>query len=183
MKLRTNGKFLTASSVLAVALMVGGGSLTAFAASAPATDGSATVSYSYLTGQQENSDRYTQYAAVSSFTTDEEREAYFEAQGIGGDGSYSAAQHLDAEALMEAGVIDQSTADQIVAYASQKHDDIHALYANKSSMTADERQAMYESMKKDGFDGDSVSELINAGIITQEQADSINTYIAGTSAQ
>lgn len=166
----------TAATVFALVTVLAAGSVTAFAADSTVTEASAA--YGYLAGQQQNSDRHTQYEAVPTFTTDAEREAYFEANGIGGDGPYSAAQHLDAEALVAAGVIDQATADKIAAYGSTKHDAIHARYEGKSEMTPDQRQAMYESAEADGSDGDSVSELLNAGIITQEQADAINSYLS-----
>lgn len=169
MEFRKNGKKLLISSVMAAALIVGG-SVTAFAAE------DATASYGYLSGQQQNGNRHAQFETAAGFATDAEREAFFEAQGIGG-GKYSESQHLDAEALVAADVIDQATADSIAAYASNKHDRIHARYDSMSDMTPDERHALYESFESDGFDGDSVDELLNAGVITQEQADAINAYL------
>ncbi|MGL5437063.1 MAG: hypothetical protein ACRDBO_17085 [Lachnospiraceae bacterium] len=169
----------TAAKVLAVATVLTMGTVTAFAATTnDSTAAETSATYGYLTGQQRNSDRHTLYEAVPTFTTDAEREAYFEANGIGGDGPYSAAQHLDAEALVASGIIDQATADKIAAYGSTKHDAIHGRYEGKSEMTPDQRQAMYESAEADGFDGDSVSELLNVGVITQEQADEINSYLS-----
>lgn len=167
-----NRKMLVASSVLAVALMVGS-SVTAFAASSDTT----TATYGYLTGQSKNSDRHAVFETAAGFTSDEERKAYFEVQGIGSDGEYSTEQNLNAEVLVTAGVIDQATADSIQAYASSKHDEIHSRYGNTSEMTPDERHAMYESFESDGFDGDTASELLNVGVITQEQADAINAYL------
>lgn len=169
----------TAATVLATAAVLAAGTVTAFAATTTgSTTTETTATYGYLTGQQQNNDRHALYEAVPTFATDAEREAYFESNSIGGDGSYGAAQHLDAEALVEAGIIDQTTADKIAAYGFAKHDDIHARYEGKAEMTPDQRQAMYESAEADGFDGDSVSELLNAGIITQEQADAINSYFS-----
>lgn len=170
----------TTVTVLALATVLTAGTVTSLAAtnSANSTASETSASYGYLAGQQKNSLRHTQFEAVSGFTTDAERKAYFEEQGIGGDGVYSAAQHIDAEALVTAGIIDQATADKIAVYASGKHDVIHGRYDGISDMTPDQRQALYESAETDGFDGDSVSELLNAGIITQEQADAINSYLA-----
>lgn len=162
------GKATAAFVALALAASMG---TTAFAAESH-------DSYGYLTGQQNGSNRHAQFEEAAAFTTDAEREAFYEAQGIGGDGPYSTAQHLDSEELVKAGIIDQETADKIAAAASQKHDDLHGKYAGKSDMTPEERHTFYDSFKPDGFDGDSVSELLNSGIITQEQADAINGYLS-----
>lgn len=160
-----------ATAVLTALTLVASIGTTAFAAESD-------DSYGYLIGQQNNSNRHAQFEEVATFTTDAEREAFFEAQGIGGDGPYSMAQHLDYEELVKAGIIDQATADKIAAAASQKHDNLHAKYAGKSDMTPEELHTFYDSFKPDGFDGDSVSELLNNGIITQEQADGINGYLS-----
>lgn len=178
------GKTLVTGLALTV-FLIGGGSVTAFAASTfeIADNNTATASYSYLSGQQKNADRSAQYEEIASLTTDAEREAYFEAHGIGVGSVYSASQHIDAEALVAAGIIEQETADRIAAYASQKHDKIHARYESIDSMTADQRHAFYESFESDGFSGDSIDELVNAGILTQQQADAINTYLSGANTQ
>lgn len=158
-------------SLLAVAL-VAGGTMTAFAAETDDTN-----SYGYLTGQSQNSSRHTQFESLAGFTTDAERNAFFEAQGIGG-GQYSDSQHLDVEALIQAGIIDQATADNMKVYGSDKHDSIHNRYSgDTSSMTPEERHTLYAGYEKDGFDGDSVDELLSKGIITQEQADAIQEYL------
>lgn len=169
MKHKINRNKLLLSAMLAIVL-VAGSSVTAFAAE------DAAASYGYLDGQQQNSDRHALFEEAESFTTDAEREAFFEAQGIGG-GEYSTSQHLDAEALVAAGIIDQVTADNIKIYASSKHDEIHARYDDTADMTPDERHALYESFENDGFSGDSIDELLNAGVITQEQADAIIAYL------
>lgn len=137
------------------------------------------ASYGYLIGQQKNTSRHQFFEQMEGLTTDAEREAFFEANGIGGDGPHHDAQHLDVEELVEAGIIDQQTADQIAASASEKHDVLHGQYVNKSEMTPEDRSAFYESMGKDDSKGDSISRLVEAGIITQEQADAINQYISG----
>lgn len=58
---------------------------------------------------------------------------------------------------------------------SEKQADRHAGYAGKSSMSAEERHSFYDGMKSE--DGDPVEELLAAGVITQEQADSIQAYL------
>lgn len=157
----------------AAAALAVSGMVTVFAANPEDT----AVSYGYLAGRQQNSDRHAQFESVASFSTDAEREAYFEAKGIGG-GQYSDAQRLDTEDLVTAGIIDQATADSIAAYGSAKHAQIHNRYSgDMSAMTPDERHALYAGYEKDGFDGDSVDELLSAGIITQEQADAMNAYL------
>lgn len=141
-----------AVTVMTLATVLTAGTVTALAA-ANSTADETSASYGYLAGQQQNSLRQTQFEAVSGFTT-------------------------DAEELVAAGIIDQTTADKIAVYASGKHDVIHDRYDGISDMTPDQRHALYESAKTDGFAGDSVSELLNAGIVTQEQADAINSYLA-----
>ena len=85
-------------------------------------------------------------------------------KGIGG-GAHSDAQHLDADALVAAGIIDQATADSIRQYAANKHTQLSGRYGSMGNMTPTERHAYYA-----GFDrsrGDSVDALLAAGIITQ----------------
>ena len=125
--------------------------LTAFAltasvgtATAMAADNS---SYSYLTGRQQNSSRHAQFEKAGTLTDDAAREAYFEEQGIGGDGAFHDGQHLDAEKLVEAGVIDAETAERIVEYAAEKHASIHTRMESKSGMTPQERRSFYESFE------------------------------------
>lgn len=157
-----------AMAALAMTLTVG---TTAFAAE---TDSS----YGYLSGQQESVNRHAQFGTAAGMTTDADREAFLASQGIGGDGTYSSAQHLDAQELLDAGVIDQATAAKIEAAASSKQQGLHARYGSQSEMSPEERHTFFESFSNDGAAGDSVSELLNNGIITQEQADAINAYLA-----
>lgn len=142
--------------------------VTAFAAEG--TDGS----YGYLAGQQKNSERHAQYEQAATLSTDADRSAFFAANGIGG--AYSDAQHLDADALVAAGIIDQATADSIRQYAADKHTRISGRYAGMGDMTPTERHAYYAGFDRSG--GDSVDALRDAGIITQEQADAINAWLA-----
>ncbi|MGN0371906.1 MAG: hypothetical protein ACI4F3_03755 [Enterocloster sp.] len=87
-------------------------------------------------------------------------------------------QGLDAETLVEAGVIDQAAADSIKAYAASKHDKIHGRYEGMSERTPQERREFFESIEHDSSDGDTVDEILAAGVITQEQADNIRAYLA-----
>lgn len=159
--------------VLAVAL-ISVLAITAYAAEDDTAGGSAAASYGYLAGQQRSADRHAQFEKAAELTTDAERETLFETRGIGG-GAYSAAQHLDADVLAEAGVIDRATADAIKEYAADKQRQIHSRYTDVSGMAPAERRAFFEEL--DRTCGDSVESLLNAGVITQEQADAINSYL------
>ena len=75
-------------------------------------------------------------------------------------------------------MISQDTADKIAAYAAEKQNELHGRFAEKSGMTTQERRTFYEGFSSDGAEGDSVEELLDAGIITQEQADAIMEWIA-----
>ena len=131
-------------------------------------------SYGYLAGQQKNSERHAQYEQAATLSTDADRNAFFAANGIGG--AHSDAQHLDVDALVAAGIIDQATADSIRQYAAGKHTRISGRYAGMGDMTPTERHAYYAGFDRSG--GDSVDALLDAGIITQEQADAINAWLA-----
>ena len=140
------------------------------ASAAEVTDGS----YGYLAGRQKNSERHAQYEQAATLSTDADRNAFFAANGIGG--AHSDAQHLDVDALVAAGIIDQATADSIRQYAAGKHTRISGRYAGMGDMTPTERHAYYAGFDRSG--GDSVDALLDAGIITQEQADAINAWLA-----
>lgn len=84
--------------------------------------------------------------------------------------------HYDSEDLVEAGIIDQATADAISEYAAKKHEDISAMYENTADMTPEERHAAFEERKAERKDG--VEALTEAGIITAEQAEAIKNYKA-----
>lgn len=167
----------TTAGMLTMAALLTAGTANVWAAS-ETTYAEKKASYGYLNGQQENDDRHAHFDVLATISSDAEREAYYEAQGIGTGSNYQSVQHLDAEKLVAAGIIDQATADQIAALASQKHDGIHDRYNNKADMTPEQRQALYEAAEADGSAGDTVSELFAAGIITQEQADAITAYLS-----
>lgn len=161
-------------------LLVAGGTGPVFAASTTAATDDCILdsSYGYLVGQCQQDNRHAQYDVAASFTTDAQREAYFEAQGIGSNGAHGASQYINAGALVAADIIDQETADTIMSYASQKHDKIHAQYENRADMTPEQRHAFYDSFEDKDFWGNPSGELLNAGVITQEQADAINSYLS-----
>lgn len=165
--MKTKG-FLGMALALALALS---SVMVVSASAAEVADGS----YGYLAGQQKNSERHAQYEQAATLSNDAACKAFFEANGIGG-GMHSDARHLDADALVAAGIIDQATADSIHQYAADKHAQISGRYGSMGDMTPTERHAYYA-----GFDrsrGDSVDALLAAGIITQEQAEAINAYLA-----
>ena len=141
------------------------------ASAAEVADGS----YGYLAGQQKNNERHAQYEQATTLSTDADRSAFFAANGIGG-GAYSDAQHLDADALVAAGIIDQATADSIRQYAANKHTQLSGRYGSMGNMTPTERHAYYAGFDRSG--GDDLDALLAAGIITQEQAEAINAYLA-----
>lgn len=140
------------------------------ASAAEVADGS----YGYLAGQQKNSERHAQYEQAATLSTDADRSAFFAEKGIGG--AYSDAQHLDADALVAAGIIDQATADSIHQYAANKHTQLSGRYGSMGNMTPTERYAYYAGFDRSG--GDDLDALLAAGIITQEQAEAINAYLA-----
>lgn len=159
----------TLSLVLAAALM-SCGSLTAFAAESDA------ASYGYQKGQQQNMNRHSAYGELASLTTDADRQSFFEQHDIGG-GLYSDAAHLDADALVEAGLVDQDTADRIESYASEWHAQISGRYSTDlAAMSPADRHTWYA-----GFAGeretDSLDRLTLAGIISAEQAEAIRGWM------
>ena len=140
------------------------------ASAAEVTDGT----YGYLAGQQKNSERHAQYEQAATLSTDADRSAFFAEKGIGG--AHSDARHLDADALVAAGIIDQATADSIHQYAADKHAQLSGRYGSMGNMTPTERHAYYAGFDRSG--GDDLDALSAAGIITQEQAEAINAYLA-----
>ena len=138
---------------------------------AEGTDGS----YGDLAGRQKNSERHAPYEQAATLSTDADRSAFFAEKGIGG-GAHSDARHLDADALVAAGIIDQAAADSIHQYAADKHAQLSGRYGSMGDMTPAERHAYYAGFDRSG--GDDLDALLAAGIITQEQAEAINAYLA-----
>ncbi len=96
--------------------------------------------------------------------------------GTGGEQTfvYSHSHHADTEALIEAGIIDQETANNISEYMSKKHEDIKAMYSDMANMSPEERHTAFEERKTSR--GNGLDELVDKGIITKEQYDSIKEY-------
>ncbi len=168
-----NGKIKKiCAAVSAAAIIAAMG--TAFAAEEETTD------YGYMKGKAnhygtggEQTFVYTQKADADDET--ENAADYGYRQGKAHRGGMDKA-HYDSEDLVEAGVIDQATADAIAEYAAKKHEDISAMYENTADMTPEERHAAFEerkALRKDGVD-----ELVEAGVITAEQAEAIRNYKA-----
>lgn len=156
--------FVKATSAAMTALLLSAGSFSALAAE---------DSYGYLAGQQQYESRHKVFSEASQMTNDSEREAFLAENETGGKGSDKI--QLNTEDLITAGVIDEGTAERIAQYASKKQKNRHEIYAGKTSMTPEERHSFYVSMKEEPVD--PVEELLNAGIITQEQANSITGYL------
>ena len=154
-----------AASILAAAV------LSATGISALAAD----ESYGWQSGKAQYESRHKIFTEAVQQADDDAREAFFAANGIGGDGPYSDRARLDVEKLVEAGVIDQETAEEISQYVSDKQVQRHTAYAEKSSMTNDERHSFYTGMHTDH--AGPIEELLEAGIISQEQADAIEEYL------
>jgi|GEM_PF-6001233 len=84
------------------------------------------------------------------------------------------AMKLNTESLVSGGIITQEQADAISAYFEQKQAEKKEEMEKVKSMTDEERKAYFESLKEQKTQKeDLLSELVNAGIITQEQADAI----------
>ena len=138
-----------------------------------------TTDYGYLKGKANHYGTGGEQTFVYSQKTDTEDDTasadYSYRQGKAHRGGMDKA-HYDSENLVEAGIIDQATADAISEYAAKKHEDISAMYENTADMTPDERHAAFEERKASRKDG--VDELVEAGVITAEQAEAIKNYKA-----
>ncbi len=137
-----------------------------------------TADYGYMKGKANHYGAGGEQTFVYSqkADTDDETENtadYSYRQGKAHRGGMDKA-HYDSEDLVEAGIIDQATADAISEYAAKKHEDISAMYENTADMTPDERHAAFEERKASRTDG--VDELVEAGVITAEQAEAIKEF-------
>ena len=138
-----------------------------------------TADYGYLKGKANHYGTGGEQTFVYSQKTDAEEDtasadySYRQGKAHRGGTEYG---HYDSEALVEAGIIDQATADAISEYAAKKHEDISATYENTADMTPDERHAAFEERKASRKDG--VDELVEAGVVTAEQAEAIKNYKA-----
>ena len=165
-----NGKIKKICAVVSAAAMI---------AAAGTVFAEETADYSYMKGKAnhygtggEQTFVYSQKADTEDNTASADY-SYKKGKAHRGGTEYG---HYDSDALVEAGIIDQATADAISEYAAKKHEDISATYENMSDMTPDERHAAFEERKasrKDGLDA-----LVEAGIITADQAEAIKNYKA-----
>ncbi len=73
--------------------------------------------------------------------------------------------------LVEEGIITQEEGEKWIAFQEQKQEERQAEMEKVKSMTDEERRAYFEEKKSDRKDG--LSELVEAGVISQEKADEI----------
>ena len=169
-----NGKIKKVCAVVSAAAMI---------AAAGTVFAEESADYGYMKGKAnhygtggEQTFVYSQKADADSDTADDTASAdYSYRKGKAHRGGMDKA-HYDSEDLVEAGIIDRATADAISEYAAKKHEEISAMYENMSDMTQDERHAAFEERKAARKDG--VDELVEAGVITAEQAEAIKNYKA-----
>ena len=154
------------SIICLAALLVSVLSMTAFA--------EGNESYGFNKGKTENESRHAVYEQLGKPTEQVDKSGYVDSH-VNPDVTIAT---LNTDALVEAGIIDQVTADQIKAYAATKHTNISAIYDGMDQMTPAQRQEAFKARKSaDSNLGDTVADLVAAEIITQEQADAINAYL------
>ena len=143
-----------------------GGVATAFAAGEQVDTGS----YGYVAGQSHDADRAATAAEKdtdgntdSTGNINADTSAYTYNAGQQRGASYADAEHADADALVEAGVIE--SADDIDAYAAAKHAEVSSRYGSTSSMTAQERHEYFSQFSHDASAGDTVEELQTEGLV------------------
>ena len=154
------------AAALAGALCLGGAA-TAFAAGEQVDEGS----YGYRAAQLHVSDRMASsedVAADADGSADSTGNAYADGAeysynaGAQRGASYADADHEDADALVEAGVID--SAFDIDAYAAAKHAEVSARFGGLDSMTAQERHEHFSQFSRDAYAGDTIEELEAEGL-------------------
>ncbi|MGN0747637.1 MAG: hypothetical protein ACI4ML_13235 [Aristaeellaceae bacterium] len=134
--------------------------------------------YGFSKGQQENEARHAVYAQLANHEATVDKSGYTDAHAQEGEAEAASLTVSDAEMLLEDGVIDQATLDRIVAYAADKHTNISSIYADVNGMSPAERNEAFAARKSSDSDtGDSVAELLEAGVITQVQADAMNAWL------
>ena len=148
------------------ALLVSVLSMTAFA--------EGNESYGFNKGKTENESRHAVYSQLGKTTEQVDKSGYVDSH-VSADADIAT---LNTDALVEAGIIDQETADKIAAFATAKHTNISATYEGMDSMSPTARHEAFAARKSaDNGLGDTVAELVEAEIITQEQADAINAWL------
>ena len=167
-----NGKIKTICAVISAAAIIAAMG-TAFAAE------DETADYGYMKGKANHYGTGGEQTFVYSPKADAEDDTasadYSYRQGKAHRGGMDKA-HYDSEDLVEAGIIDQATADAISEYAAKKHEEISAMYDDTADMAPDERHTAFEERKETRKNG--VDELVEAGVITAEQAEAIKAYKA-----
>ena len=165
----TMGNKIEFVSIAVAAALVGalglGGAATAFADGEQVDAGS----YSYLKGQMEVSDRMADVTDEDTDgNTDSDGNAYAEGveysykAGAERGAGYADADHEDAEALVEEGVIE--SIDDIDAYAAEKHGQISNRFEGLDSMSATERHEHFSQYSHDAYAGDTLEELQSEGL-------------------
>lgn len=109
-----------------------------------------TAQFGWQKGAAANAARSEFYSKVSTFKTDAEREAYFAANDVGGEGPYSDKEHIDVESLLARNLVTQEQADKIKADAAKKHEAISAAYKNADfdNMTKSQITELYQNLHK-----------------------------------
>lgn len=82
----------------------------------------------------------------------------------------------DLDELISAGAIDQATVDRLAEFTKQQAADHKAEMDQVKAMTAEERQAYFKS-NKDARKAGFLAEAVEAGIITQAQAEAIQKLL------
>ena len=155
------------SIICLAALLVSVLSMTAFA--------EGNESYGFNKGKTENESRHAVYEQLGKTTEQVDKSGYVDSH-VNPDATIAT---LNTDALVEAGIIDQDTADKIAAFAATKHTNISAIYDGMDQMTPAQRREDFAARKStDANLGDTVADLVAAEIITQEQADAINAFLA-----
>lgn len=108
-----------------------------------------TNQFGWQKGKSAQVDRSNFFSKTGSFKTEAEREAYFEKNGIGGDGPYHDAEHYDVEKLLADGIVTQEQADKIKSDASAKHEAMDSKFAEADfeNMTKKQIAEFYNSIK------------------------------------
>lgn len=129
--------------------------------------------YSYNKGKQENEARQGVYEQLPDHTESIDKSAYSDPHT-----SLDTVPAMNTEDLIQAGIIDQTTADAIKAYAAARHESISAIYEGIADMTPQGRSEAFANKRGDDDMGDTAGDLLAAGIITQEQADAIVEFMS-----
>jgi hypothetical protein len=127
------------------------------------------ASYGYHAAQASVSDRMATVAAEdtdgntdSTGNANADTSAYSYNAGQQRGASYADAEHADADALVEAGIIEST--DEIDAYAAAKHAEVSSRFSGLDSMTAEERHEHFSQFSHDAYAGDTVEELQAEGL-------------------